>query len=88
MVSGYWFPIEARQEYGNVYEILSKVPIVTGLIFLRDMVLVDQQRSLSEVWNLYLEPIIVGTLIVAAVAFVVYKILERKSQRWGTLEFY
>jgi len=88
VISGYWFPIEALQDYGNLYDVLRNVPIVTGLIFLRDIVLVDADRSWTEIWDLYLQPILVGTVIVALVALIIYKYLERKSQRWGPLEFY
>ena len=88
VISGYWFPIEALKDYGDLYEILRNVPIVTALIFLRDIVLVDEERTMGEIWDLYLQPILVGTVFVALVALIIYKYLERKSQRWGTLEFY
>ncbi len=88
VISGFWFPIEAMQDYGSIYDFVRNIPIVTGLIFLRDIVLVDQEMTGSMVWDLYLQPILTGTIIVALGALTVYKYLERKSQRWGTLEFY
>ncbi len=92
VLSGYYFPIEALDGYlgtGVAIWLKTHIPIITGLVFLRDMVLVPGPKPGFDVlWATYLEPMLVGILITGIVAGLLYKYLERKAQSWGTLEFY
>ncbi|MEC9336068.1 MAG: hypothetical protein VYC68_01030, partial [Candidatus Thermoplasmatota archaeon] len=92
VLSGYYFPIEAMDGYlgtGVALWLKTHIPIITGLVFLRDMVLIPGPKpGFGVLWNTYLEPMLVGILVTGVVAGLLYKYLERKAQSWGTLEFY
>ena len=92
VLSGYYFPLEALDNYlgtGLAEWLKFNVPIITGLVFLRDIVLTpNNDIGAAEAWNIYIQPILIGTLVTAIFALGLYKYLERRSQRWGSLEFY
>ena len=91
VLSGYYFPIAALNEYLGVDKstwLQQNIPIVTGLVFLRDLMLTNNNTSYSVFWDEYIKSMLFGTLIAMFLSIFLYKYLEYKSQRWGTLEFY
>ncbi len=91
VLSGYYFPIAALNEYlgvGNSLWLQQNIPIVTGLVFVRDLMLSSNNISYSIFWDEYIKSMIFGTLVAMVLSLFLYKYLEYKSQRWGSLEFY
>ena len=91
VLSGYYFPIAALNEYLGVNNSLwlqHNIPIVTGLVFVRDLMLSDGNISYSIFWDEYIKSMIFGISISIIFSLFLYKYLEYKSQRWGSLEFY
>ena len=91
VLSGYYFPIAALNEYlgtDNSLWLQQNIPIVTGLVFVRDLMLSSNDISYSIFWDEYIKSMIFGTLIAMMLSLFLYKYLEYKSQRWGSLEFY
>jgi len=91
VLSGYYFPIAALNEYLGVNNSLwlqHNIPIVTGLVFVRDLMLSDGNISYSVFWDEYIKSMIFGISISIIFSLFLYKYLEYKSQRWGSLEFY
>tara|TARA_Y100000588_G_scaffold386258_1_gene481425 strand:- start:2372 stop:3049 length:678 start_codon:yes stop_codon:yes gene_type:complete len=91
VLSGYYFPIAALNEYlgtDNSLWLQQNIPIVTGLVFVRDLMLSSNDISYSIFWDEYIKSMIFGTLIAMTLSLFLYKYLEYKSQRWGSLEFY
>lgn len=91
VLSGYYFPIAALNDYLGVNNSLwlqHNIPIVTGLVFVRDLMLSDGNISYSIFWDEYIKSMIFGISISIIFSLFLYKYLEYKSQRWGSLEFY
>ena len=91
VLSGYYFPIAALNEYlgiNNSLWLQQNIPIVTGLVFIRDMMLTNNNIPYSVFWDEYIKSMIFGTVIAIFFSFILYKYLEYKSQKWGSLEFY
>lgn len=91
VLSGYYFPIAALNDYLGVNNSLwlqHNIPIVTGLVFVRDLMLSDGNISYSVFWDEYIKSMIFGISISIIFSLFLYKYLEYKSQRWGSLEFY
>jgi len=85
IASGYYFPIQALDAYiPGISGLAFGLPVVSGLYFVRDVAISNNMEHMGE----YLTSMIFGTIVMGVVAFVTYKMLEKKSQKWGTLEFY
>jgi len=86
VLTGYYFPLEALDEYDpTLSEKIKFIPIVRGSYFIRDVIIIgkDPVNASSTMYEMFL-----GTMVLAIITLFVYKYLEYKSQRWGTLEFY
>lgn len=86
VLTGYYFPLEALDEYvPGLSDKIKIIPLVRGSYFIRDVIIIgkDPSEALSTIQDM-----IVGTLVLFVVTMILYKVLEYKSQRWGTLEFY
>lgn len=91
VLSGYYFPIAALNEYlgvDNSTWLQQNIPIVTGLVFIRDLMLTNNNTSYYVFWDEYIKSMIFGTTIAIFMSIILYKYLEHKSQKWGSLEFY
>jgi len=92
IITGYYFPLEALDSQlpvnGMSGFMKDNIPLVTGVYFIRDVIIKGEHRTFEEAMTDTFIPMIIGTLVLAALTAVVYKYLERKSSRWGTLEFY
>jgi len=82
ILSGYYFPVEAINIPG-VADAVKWIPVTAGLYLIRG-VMSGHPNNVS----FYISAMIIGTIIMAIISFIVYKVLEKKSQTWGTLEFY
>lgn len=86
VLTGYYFPLEALDEFDpSLSEKIKYVPIVRGSYFIRDVIIIgkDPVNWMDTMWFMFK-----WTMVLAFVTFFIYKYLEHKSQRWGTLEFY
>jgi len=86
VLTGYYFPLEALDEYQpGLSDQIKFIPIVRGAYFIRDVIIIgrDPAESMSALKEMFMY-----TMLLALFTFIFYKILEHKSQRWGTLEFY
>jgi ABC-type polysaccharide/polyol phosphate export permease len=90
IMTGYYFPIEAldTQLPGEMSGMFKAIPLVAGVYFIRDVVIIGEDRSFMEAIRETFFPMLLGTFILAVITSIVYKYLEKKSSRWGTLEFY
>ncbi|HID71197.1 MAG TPA: hypothetical protein EYP29_00440 [Thermoplasmata archaeon] len=87
VLTGYYFPLEALETQlaalGGASYIIKKIPLVNGVYLIREIIVgkeVDVGTRMNEMFT--------GTIILAIVTMLIYKFLERKSRKWGTLEFY
>lgn len=86
VLTGYYFPLEALDEFDpSLSEKIKFIPIVRGSYFIRDVIIIGKDPA---GWTQTVFEMFYRTMALALVAFVIYKYLEHKSQRWGTLEFY
>ncbi|MCK4614632.1 MAG: ABC transporter permease, partial [Thermoplasmata archaeon] len=86
VLTGYYFPLEALDEYApGLSDKIKIIPLVRGAYFIRDVIIIgkDIGDAMSAIKEMF-----IYTMVLAVVTFIFYKILEYKSQRWGTLEFY
>ncbi len=85
IASGYYFPIQALDAYiPGVSGLAFGLPVVSGLYLVRDVAISNDTSNLIG----YLSSMLLGTIVMGAIALITYKMLEKKSQKWGTLEFY
>ena len=73
---------------GSIAAAQQNIPIVTGLVFIRDLMLTNNNTSYYVFWDEYIKSMIFGTTIAIFMSIILYKYLEHKSQKWGSLEFY
>ena len=86
VLTGYYFPLEALDEYApGLSDEIKFIPLVKGAYFIRDVIIIG--KDVSNAWTPIRE-MLQWTLVLAVITFIIYKFLEHKSQRWGTLEFY
>jgi ABC-type polysaccharide/polyol phosphate export permease len=86
VLTGYYFPLEALDEFDPSFsEMIKQIPIVRGSYFIRDVIIIGKD---PVGWQEIMFEMLWKTMALAVVAFMIYKYLEHKSQRWGTLEFY
>lgn len=86
VLTGYYFPLEALDEFDPSFsEKIKMIPIVRGSYFIRDVIIIgkDPVDWMDTMWFMFK-----WTMVLAFLTYLVYKYLEHKSQRWGTLEFY
>jgi len=82
ILSGYYFPVEAIDIEG-VPEAVKSLPVTAGLYLIRG-VMSGHPHNIGG----YLSSLIWGTIVMGFIAFGTLYILQKKSQKWGTLEFY
>ena len=86
VLTGYYFPLEALDEFDpTLSEKIKFIPIVRGSYFIRDVIIIGKD---PVGWMDTMKFMAQWTLVLAVITFFIYKFLEHKSQRWGTLEFY
>jgi len=86
VLTGYYFPLEALDEYApGLSDKIKIIPIVKGAYFIRDVIIIG--KDVGDAWAPIRE-MFQWTIVLAVITLIIYKFLEHKSQRWGTLEFY
>ncbi len=87
VLTGYYFPLEALEvqleALGGLADMIKDIPLVNGVYLIREIIVgkdVDIGARLGSMLR--------GTIYLGIVSIVVYVILEKKSRKWGTLEFY
>ena len=87
VLTGYYFPLEALEtqlaQLGGVADAIKHIPLVNGVYLIREIIVGKD----VEVWE-RVNSMLFWTLLLTVFTMVFYKVLERKSRKWGTLEFY
>ena len=87
VLTGYYFPLEALETQlellGGVAEYIKEIPLVNGVYLIREIIVGKD----VDVWG-RMNSMLFWTFVLTIFTMVVYKVLERKSRKWGTLEFY
>jgi len=87
VLTGYYFPLEALEtqlaSLGGAADAIKTIPLVDGVYLIREIIVGKDVNEMAR-----LRDMLEGTIILGIFTVLFYKILEKKSRKWGTLEFY
>jgi len=87
VLTGYYFPLEALETQlevlGGAADMIKEIPLVNGVYLIREIIVGKDVEVVAR-----MNKMLRGTIYLAIITLIVYKYLEKKSRKWGTLEFY